>query len=144
MRPAWPAGHLIFDFIERLLELEEIEQLPCLRLVGRPEIGFGQGFPVRLPEGLTESRAPEPHPLRQHGPCFGGEIRRAIKRRTDRVIDRPQESRDVARRRRLVPALLEALPRLSFEIENVGIILGDQHLAEMKIPVMPDLAAFEA
>ena len=116
-----------------------------LRLVGRPEVGFGRGSRGTMSQNAPrQARAPEPNPLRQHGALFGGEIRRAIDGRADRVVDRAQESGDVARRWRLVPALLEALPRLAFEVENVGVILGDQDLAEMEIAVMADLAAVEA
>src|SRR3974390_3872148 len=39
--------------------------------------------------------------------------------------------------------MLEALPWLAFEIEDIGIVFGDQHLPEMEIAVVADLAALK-
>src|SRR5262249_5479868 len=55
-----------------------------------------------------------------------------------------KQSRHITRRRGLVPPPFEASPRLALEIENVGVILGNQYLTEMEIAVMADLAAFKA
>ena len=46
---------------------------------------------------------------------------------------------DVARRRRLGAALGERAARLALEVEDEGVVLGDQHLAEMEVAVVADL-----
>ena len=72
-----------------------------------------------------------------------GEVGRAVDGRARRVIDRAQEAGDVARRRRLAAAFFEAAARLALEVEDVGVVLGDQHLAEMEVAMMADLQAVE-
>ncbi len=69
------------------------------------------------------------------------QIGRPIDGGAHRVVDRAKETGDVTRRRRLAPALVERAARLAFEIENKGIVLGDQDLAEMEVAVMADLGA---
>ena len=69
----------------------------------------------------------------------GRQIDRVEQRRGRRIVDRADQAGDVARGRRLPPALRERRPRLALEIEDVGVVLDDQHLAEMEVAVMADL-----
>ncbi len=69
----------------------------------------------------------------------GVQIGRAVERRAHGVIDRAQEAGHVAGGRSLAAPLLEAAPRLAFEIEEVHVILGDQDLAKMEVAMVADL-----
>ena len=53
--------------------------------------------------------------------------------------DGAQETGDITCCRGLAAALLEASPRLAFEVEEVNVILGDQHLAEVEVAMVADL-----
>src|SRR5262249_4573195 len=66
---------------------------------------------------------------------------RALQGRRRGVVDRADETGDVARGRRLLAPVGEAAPRLALEIDDEHVVLRGQDLAEMEVAVMPDLAA---
>ena len=104
-----------------------------------------QRFAVALPIGGAELLAPS-RAMRcsSAGAVLGLEIGLALDGGAGRVIDRAQEAGDVARRRRLGAPLFQRAARLALEIEDVGVVLGDQHLTEMEVAVMADLDRVEA
>ena len=64
---------------------------------------------------------------------------RALKGGGRRIIDRADQTGDVARGRCLAPALDEWTPRFAVEIEDKNVVLDDKHLAEMQVAVMANI-----
>ena len=143
MRPAGPVGDLIFDLIECLFELKEVQQLLRFGLVGWPDIRSRECLAIRLPERSRQAGAPTANPGTERRALFGRYVGRPVDGGTRGIVDRAKESSDIARRRLFDPALVEALARLTLEVENVGVVLGDKDLTKMKIAVHADLAAGE-
>ena len=140
MRPGRPVGQFVFDFVKRLFKQEEVEQFPASAPRRPATSGRRRAFRGSSPNRPRIRRSPQARmrcasAARSSGLRFG----RAVDSRAGRVVDRAQEAGDVARRRRLAPALFERAARLALEIEDIGVVLGDQHLAEMEVAVMADL-----
>src|SRR5262245_52149218 len=68
----------------------------------------------------------------------GAGLQGALERSGGGIVHRPHQASDVTRGRRFAPAFLEAAPRLAFKVDDEDIVLHDQHLSEVKIPMMPD------
>ena len=49
------------------------------------------------------------------------------------VMQGAEHAGDIAQRRAFGPAVFQALGRLAFEIDDIGVARGDEHLAEMEI-----------
>ena len=143
MRPARPVAQFVFDLVKRLFQQEQVEQIARLFFLGRPQTGFTEGLAIALPIDLGQALAPGADAQRKHRVLLRTEIGRAGERRAGGVVDRAQEAGDIARGRLLAAALIERAARLALEVEDIGVVLGDQHLAEMEIAVMADLHAVE-
>ena len=73
----------------------------------------------------------------------GRDFERALQCRGGRIVDRTDQARDVARRRRLAPAFLQRTAGLALEIDDEDVVLDDQHLAEMEVAVVTDVQAVD-
>src|SRR5438132_1437687 len=73
----------------------------------------------------------------------GSRSERPLPCRRDRVVERPNETGYIARCGRFGPALLDAAPRLTFEVDDYHVVFHHQHLAEMEIAVMTDFHGIE-
>ena len=68
----------------------------------------------------------------------GGYFQRPLECGGGRVVDRADQARDVARRRRLAASFGERPARLAFEVDDENIVLDDQYLPEMEIAMVAD------
>src|SRR5260221_14396369 len=75
---------------------------------------------------------------------IGGRLERPLERSRCGIVDRSDETGHVAGGGSLAPAILDAAARFAFEIDDGDVVLGDQHLPEMKITVMTDLHSVDA
>ncbi len=138
VQPGRSVHQFVFHFVEGFLEQEEIEQVPRLRGIGRPQRRIGGGA-AGVPEFLGRLFAPDFELRRRGCALLRREIDRVGQRRGGRIVDRADQPGDVARRRRLRAPLGERAARLALEVEDERVVLGDQHLAEMEVAVMADL-----
>jgi hypothetical protein len=61
-----------------------------------------------------------------------------------RIIQRANDTRNVARGGRLAPALTKRPTGFSFEVDDDGVMVGNQYLAQVKISVVTGFAARHA
>ena len=138
-QPVRPVGQFVFDFVERLLEQEEAEQIVGRGRIGRPQPPVGHRSAIGRQECVGAFVAPLGERGLQLAAIVGLHLQRPFQRRADRIIDRADQSCDVARGRRLHPPLGERAARLALEVDDEDVFLDDQHLAEMEVAVMADI-----
>ena len=133
--PSWPVGDLIFDLVECLFELKNFSS-SCALASSAGQISVRASVSRYDSQNAPDRRAPQTaNPGTERRALFGRYVGRPVDGGTRGIVDRAKESSDIARRRLLDPALVEALARLTLEVENVGVVLGDKDLAKMKIAV---------
>ena len=144
-QPIRPVRQLVFDFVDRLLQQEEIEQAIGVAAGRAATAADRPASRDRRPERLRPTRSRQSSSARASlAVLVGRRFERALERRGRRIVDRADQAGDIARRRRLAPALLDAAPRLALEIDDEDVVLDDQHLAEMEVAVVADLHRLDA
>src|SRR5262245_25616835 len=134
---------LVFDFVERLLQQEEIEQTIRALNRPRPESRIGLCFSVVPKKGRHGPLAPAIKRVGDLSMLVARRLYRALERGGPGIVDGTDETGHIACRRSLAPPILEAAAGLTFEIDDFDIVLHDQHLSEMKIAVMTNLRGVE-
>src|ERR1700716_1130916 len=109
---------LVFDLVERFLQQEEIEQAIGVFLRARPKPGIRQGLTVGGEKGSDRVIAPSFERAGEPDLFIGCGLERALQRGGCGIIDRSNKAGDITRRRRLAAAILDAAPRLTFEIDD--------------------------
>src|SRR5271165_981372 len=133
--PAGPISQLVRNLVESFFEREEGQhraRQALARRIGRAaahRLAIGGAKPVYGP--LLPCFGQLHHSLLGRRPCFG-----ELPHGGDaRVIKRADHSRDIAQRRTLAPAVGEGPRRLTLEVDNKKVVLYDENLAEVEVPV---------
>src|SRR6516165_932473 len=130
---------LVLDFVERLLEQEEIEKALGVFRRPRPEPRVAQWLPIGAEKRGDRVLAPIFERAGELAVFIGRRLERTLERSSCGIVDRADEAGHIAGSGGLAPAILDAAARLAFEIDDGDVVLDDQHLPEMKITVMTDL-----
>ena len=129
--PCRPVGGFVGNFIRRLLDQEEPQQILFRRdVLDRQHFGIAgkEALHRTLHEGSQERIA-----LRVGDMRLGGDTP-ALHHR-GRVVERAEHAGDVAQPVVLCPAQCQRLRRFALEVDDVDIAVRHQHLPEMQIAV---------
>src|SRR6185312_9027214 len=113
-----------------LLEQEEGQQAIGRVRIGWPQPAIGHGLMVRGEKGGRGAVAPLAKRSTQSAVLIVGYFERALKGRSCRIIDRPDQAGDVARRGQLAAALRDTAPWRALEVDDEDVVLDDQQLRQ--------------
>src|SRR5215471_10605449 len=133
--PARTIGQFIRYLVDCLFEREECQHRPCLRLAHRISRASAHRFAISGAKTVHRPYPPGFGQLRHPGRRCRTRLGELPHRREAGVIKRSNHSGDIAQWRALAPAVGQRPRRLTLEIDDEEIVLYDQHLAEVEIPV---------
>ena len=113
------------------------------RPIRRPEVVVAQRFAVCVEEGGNRSLAPVFKSGGDPAVLIGPSQQCAFEGGRCRIVDRTDQAGNVPRGRCFEPALGQATARFAFEIDDVDVVLDDEHLAEMEVAMMTNLAGVD-
>ena len=70
---------------------------------------------------------------------IGGRLERPLERGRCRIVNRPDQAGHIAGSGDFASAIRDVAARFAFKIDDGDVVLGDQHLSEMKITMVADL-----
>src|SRR4029079_2913004 len=93
---------------------------------------------VRGEKGGRGAVAPLTKRSTQSAVLIVGYFERALKGRSCRIIDRPDQAGDVARRGQLAAALRDTAPWRALEVDDEDVVLEDHQLRQIEVAMAAD------